>query len=47
MLKVLQGVKREVFFTAVLIILLYNRFTPRQIARSAYVLATGGARGAG
>jgi MFS family permease len=31
-----------VFFTAILVVRLYNRFTPRQIARSAYVLVTVG-----
>ena len=31
-----------VFFTAILIVRLYNRFTPRQIARAAFVLVTAG-----
>jgi MFS family permease len=32
-----------VFFTAILIVRLYDRFTPRQIARCAYILVTAGA----
>jgi len=32
-----------VFFTAILIVRLYDRFTPRQIARAAFVLVTAGA----
>jgi len=32
-----------VFFTAILIVRLYNRFTPRQIARCAFLLVTAGA----
>jgi MFS family permease len=31
-----------VFFTAILIVRLYNRFTPRQIARAAFVLVSAG-----
>jgi hypothetical protein len=32
-----------VFFTAILIVRLYDRFTPRQLARAAFVLVTAGA----